>query len=162
MPKNEKPVRGEAARNKVLNRNKPTANIIASVREGPGTYLEPSDETVALRLVVRHLPAGSSGEAGRFGYAKLASNRAIRFAAARDPRVISAPNLNELIEDDNFWIALGDIKGWQFELFMEYLEAQGDRPIEGWLEVLRYLNWSGTEVETVAKIETKYKVGRGH
>lgn len=123
------------------------------VRESPATYLSTADERVALKLVERHRPLHTKGDPGRFGYARLKANNSIRFAAARDPLIMAAENLIFLIENDDTWKALGDVKGWMFEVLREYIEYVGDRPVEGWLEVLQFLKWSGSDAEAVSQTE---------
>lgn len=108
------------------------------VREGPGEYLRGTEETVSRDLVRRFVP----GSDGRFGYMLLNGNTKLRLHAARDKGVQHAPNLSQIVEDDNLWRALGEVLGWELEVLREYLEDWGDRELEYWFEGLRLLRWS--------------------
>ena len=116
------------------------------VREGPGEYLTGGDAARSRDLVRRFVP----GADGRFGYMLLNGNTKLRLHAARDKGVQHAPNLIQIVEDDNLWKALGDVQGWELEVLREYLEDWGDRELEYWFEGLRLLRWSAQRVAAKA------------
>jgi len=91
--------------------------------------------------MVRRFAAARPEELGRFGYMLLKGNGRIRLHAARDSKVLASPNLLHIVEEDNLWTAFGDVKGWEFEVLREYLEDWGDRELEYWFEVIRFVRW---------------------
>lgn len=133
-----------------------TASARGKVEESPTLYVSQMDAEEADRLVARYAPQKKGERAPpEFGYRALLANTKIRLHAARDQGILrEAPNLMSIIEEDNLWLSLGDIKGWEFELLRIYLEDEGDRPVAAWFEVLRVLRWSSRRVTNSAKSET--------
>jgi transcriptional regulator with XRE-family HTH domain len=117
-------------------------------KEASATYLTEGEQAHALRLVASYV---HRKDAGRFGYYKLRGSR-VRASALQDEMIRRAPNLLAILEDDDYWRAMGDVPGWEFEVLREYLEF-GDRPIEYWYELVRFVrsvSMESTEAEGAA------------